>query len=160
MDVVEILAGALVAIVTSAVTAYITVRLQSRAERSKWDREIAVKYSALRMRDPQAAVRLATDTGQAALVVVHADGTRDKHPIPKMGTLLIGREQECDISVCGDDISGLHARVHSEGNCIYIEDVKSTNGVLLNGRQIDRRARLVNGDTFQIGSTTFEMVIW
>ena len=160
MDMVEIVAGALVAIVTSAATAYVTIWLKSRAERIRWEREVAVKHAALRMSDPKAAVRLATDLGRGAIAVVFADGRRDKFPVPNMGTLLIGRSPECDICLEDEDVSKLHARIHSENGCIYLEDILSAQGVIVNGRRVDQRARLGNGDTFVIGSATFELMIW
>ena len=51
--------------------------------------------------------------------------------------------------------SGLHARVYSQRGHFYLEDLKSTNGTLLNDRELDGEAELVPGDLIRIGDTEF-----
>ncbi|NJM54266.1 MAG: ATP-binding cassette domain-containing protein [Blastocatellia bacterium] len=65
--------------------------------------------------------------------------------------LTIGRSDNNDISLDGLGISNRHARLLQTGNGIVIEDLKSTNGVYLNGKRISRQA-IAPTDSVQVGS--------
>jgi hypothetical protein len=69
--------------------------------------------------------------------------------------LLIGREAP-DEGKLGQDaeISRQHARITHAGDEYVIEDLGSTNGTFLNGRQISRPEVLSPGDRIQVGATT------
>jgi serine/threonine protein kinase len=69
--------------------------------------------------------------------------------------LLIGREAP-DEGKLGQDaeISRQHARISHAGDEYAIEDLGSTNGTFLNGRQISRPEVLSPGDRIQVGATT------
>jgi FHA domain len=67
--------------------------------------------------------------------------------------LVLGRSEDCP--VCLDDpmASRQHAAVFLvDGEQAFIEDLKSRNGTLLNGRLVQGRARLDDGDKIRIGS--------
>ena len=51
--------------------------------------------------------------------------------------------------------SGLHVRVYSRDGRHYVEDLKSTNGTLLNDASLSGEAELVEGDLIRIGDTEF-----
>ena len=66
----------------------------------------------------------------------------------------IGRTSDNDIQIDAAFISRHHAVIlGSAHNCI-IEDLNSTNGVLVNGRRVNRQA-LRDGDNVTIGRTSF-----
>lgn len=71
--------------------------------------------------------------------------------------LLIGRQAEGAGRLAEDDeISRSHARVtlDSRGVCA-IEDLGSTNGTFVNGLRISEPHALFEGDTIELGGTTF-----
>ncbi|MBU2871350.1 FHA domain-containing protein [Colwellia sp. E2M01] len=80
------------------------------------------------------------------------------------GTLSIGRAAENDIQIKDSAVSSQHARVITgpnpfiEGQLItYIEDLKSTNGTELNGREIARQ-QLDHEDIIRIGFSQFQYI--
>ena len=65
----------------------------------------------------------------------------------------IGRGSDVAVRIPDDEISRRHARLGLEGDQIYVEDLGSTNGTLVNGKPVARRA-LQDGDKIQVGTTT------
>jgi hypothetical protein len=71
--------------------------------------------------------------------------------------LTIGRASGCTISIPDDTyISQLHARVFTDTGQVYVEDLGSTNGSLLNGNRLARPTPIHKGDRLQLGSTVLE----
>lgn len=66
----------------------------------------------------------------------------------------IGRKHENDIQLNDLTVSGRHALISQSGNHIYVEDLNSTNGTLVNGNYISK-ASLKHGDVVQIGHHLF-----
>ncbi len=66
--------------------------------------------------------------------------------------VVLGRSRECDIQIEDPNVSRRHAELRQEGSTYWIVDLDSTNGVEVNGRRV-KRAKLVPGDTFTVGST-------
>lgn len=67
----------------------------------------------------------------------------------------IGRSPECDLTLPHDTVSRTHAKIEYHSNKVCtIEDLGSTNGILVNSRKVDR-AEISNGDTLQIGELAF-----
>ena len=71
--------------------------------------------------------------------------------------VVLGRSRECDITLDDPNASRRHAEIRREDGAFWIVDLKSTNGVEVNGERVER-ARLTNSDTILIGKTelTFE----
>ena len=61
----------------------------------------------------------------------------------------IGRASECEIQLPSSGVSRKHALISREGNAYFIEDLGSTNSVLLNREKI-QRAPLQHGDRIAI----------
>jgi len=72
-----------------------------------------------------------------------------------LGGLSIGRSKEADVQIEDRYASGIHVRLFSREGRHFVEDMKSTNGTLLNGSELNGEAQLVDGDTVQIGDTVF-----
>jgi pSer/pThr/pTyr-binding forkhead associated (FHA) protein len=70
----------------------------------------------------------------------------------KRSVTCIGRGEDCDVSFEDSLVSRRHARIVLRGDAAVIEDLGSRNGVLVNGRRIDRPERLVDGDRVRIGA--------
>lgn len=65
----------------------------------------------------------------------------------------IGREPGNEVRLADLTVSRVHARVRREAGARYkIEDLRSTNGVLLNGHRIDSPMPLTDGDEIKIGA--------
>jgi putative ABC transport system ATP-binding protein len=57
----------------------------------------------------------------------------------------IGRASACDIQLASGGVSRQHGQITREGKTFYIEDLGSTNGIILNNEKI-QRAALKHGD--------------
>src|SRR5680860_676871 len=66
-------------------------------------------------------------------------------------TTLLGRLSDCDVTLDDPSVSRRHARIRREGEDYVIEDLRSTNGVRVNGAERDY-ARLSDGDELELGS--------
>lgn len=69
----------------------------------------------------------------------------------------IGREPDNDIQIDSRFISRHHAAVHVGVHHTVIEDLGSTNGIIVNGQRTRRRA-LGDGDTVVIGKSQFRFL--
>ena len=71
----------------------------------------------------------------------------------------IGRRADNDIVLNDDDVSRHHAVVIDTGSSFVISDLRSTNGVLVQGRRIRSSATLADGDHIRIGGHEFSFQI-
>jgi pSer/pThr/pTyr-binding forkhead associated (FHA) protein len=69
----------------------------------------------------------------------------------------IGRRPENDIQIDNLGVSGQHAVIVTVGNDSVVEDLKSTNGTLLNGQLIEKQL-LKNTDVIEIGKHKLKYV--
>ena len=79
-------------------------------------------------------------------------GAEVMYPIGRHTT--VGRTPENDIQIDTTYISRHHAVLLSSADACIVEDLNSTNGVLVNGRRVGRQV-LHDGDTVTIGKTEF-----
>lgn len=69
-------------------------------------------------------------------------------------TTVVGRGTEADLRVDDPGVSRRHARIVQRDDELLIEDLGSTNGVVVDGERVDR-AVLRDGAEVRLGSTTF-----
>jgi pSer/pThr/pTyr-binding forkhead associated (FHA) protein len=73
--------------------------------------------------------------------------------------IYIGRDiEKCQIILNDPDVSLLHAILRKNYNEVFIEDLNSSNGTLLNGERINK-SRISTGDEFLIGTTSFTLKV-
>jgi len=70
----------------------------------------------------------------------------------------IGRNPDNDIQIDNLAVSRQHAEIYKQGYCYYIEDLKSTNGVFLNGKFLNWKSSLNHNDKITIGKHTLVFV--
>ena len=75
------------------------------------------------------------------------------------GSTRIGRRPDNDIVLDDDDVSRYHAVVIDTGSSFVISDLRSTNGVQVQGRRIRSSATLADGDHIRIGGHEFTFEI-
>ena len=91
----------------------------------------------------------AANTRRRAYVV--ADGKR--LVIPANGAV-IGRSRDSDIVLDDSNVSRRHAEISPSGRGWLIQDLGSTNGVRVNGRQVDGPHPLESGDRVELGTVS------
>jgi hypothetical protein len=73
-------------------------------------------------------------------------------PIPPAG-VTIGRSRDCDIVLDDAGVSRRHAEIRPAQDGWSLADLGSTNGVLVNGREVQGLQALQAGDRLELGST-------
>jgi FHA domain len=89
------------------------------------------------------------------LVVVAAMGHEPGTAFDVGAGATMGRTDSAEIRVDDPFASSAHARIFSRGDFMYVEDMGSTNGTYLNGRQLRTGERLKVGDLVRIGDSEY-----
>ncbi len=90
--------------------------------------------------------------------VTRSDTGSCRHVPIQSSLLFIGRASTNDVSLNDGMVSNRHARLKISEDTVELEDLKSTNGVLINGERIDRATQLAPGDPFEIGPFSLRVV--
>ena len=75
-----------------------------------------------------------------------------------VGELTIGRGSECFLRIDDDLVSRRHARLLVSEEGVTLEDLASRNGSRVNGIKSTAPASLKVGDTFEVGTQTFQLL--
>ena len=67
----------------------------------------------------------------------------------------LGRAESAEIRVDDPFASSAHARIFPRGDFMHVEDMGSTNGTYLNGRQLRGAERLKVADVIRIGDSEY-----
>ena len=89
------------------------------------------------------------------LVVVAAKGFEPGTAFDVSNGAMMGRADNSEIRVDDQFASSAHARIFLRSELMYVEDMGSTNGTYLNGRQIRTAERLKASDVIRIGDTEY-----
>lgn len=87
------------------------------------------------------------------LVVATGGGLEPGTRFDAFGGVSIGRSSEADIRIDDRYASSIHARVYPAAGGFILEDMRSTNGTLLNGQVVEGEVVLSHGDRIGIGDT-------
>jgi pSer/pThr/pTyr-binding forkhead associated (FHA) protein len=69
----------------------------------------------------------------------------------------IGRHEDNNLILPSHSVSRHHGRIFQENRDLYISDLQSKNGIILNGLKIMGKTRLKEGDHIKIGSSEFAL---
>jgi|JRYD01.1.fsa_nt_gb type II secretory pathway predicted ATPase ExeA len=94
----------------------------------------------------------ASDQRLETKLVLSVQGSADREVFLTSDRILIGRGDEADVRIDSVFVSRYHALILRDGRQDVLLDLGSTNGLLVNGRRIVRRA-LRDRDLIQIGPT-------
>ena len=89
---------------------------------------------------------------RATVTVLTGNATGRMYKITR--NYLIGRAPNAEIRLDDDGISRNHARIHTEGDTAWVDDLGSRNGTFVNGERVTRPTELKDGDKLQIGRST------
>jgi hypothetical protein len=114
----------------------LTLRSQRRTLRAPAGAAAAVRrYAAMIMRRGSAVTPL-------LLALDWTGGARD--------ALVVGRDPDCDVALQEPTVSRQHARLLFRDGNWMVQDLESTNGTVVNGRQVGR-CQLCAGDRLRLG---------
>lgn len=71
------------------------------------------------------------------------------------GETIIGRSATCHVTIEDPLVSRQHARIRLAGDVATVEDMGSRNGLLVNGRLLEGRTQLSDGDRIRVGTQEF-----
>lgn len=75
--------------------------------------------------------------------------------LPVGERVLVGRAAESDVVLDDTFVSSSHARVSAETQGLVVEDLDSTNGTVVGGRELAGTVLVGHGETIAIGDTVF-----
>ena len=160
---VEVIFGAIVAIITSVVTVYITTGIKARKEREKEERqrleERKEHYVKVKLEQPE-FTQVYSQQHAVGVVTYETEKTdgRFKTFIPDAGRIFIGRKDTCDIFIPDVSLSGQHAIIESDSDGVWLYCI-GTNGMAVNGVFVGReKVGLKSGDILQAGEYNLKYV--
>jgi diguanylate cyclase (GGDEF)-like protein len=115
---------------------------------SEWEEDTSVTEQG------DVAVRPQADNRDRAYVIVLVGtsvGAMFKLP---RGEAAIGRSRRAEVRLTDDGVSRFHAAIRHDGDRLFIEDRGSRNGTFVNGKKVEGRTPLADGDKIQVGRTT------
>lgn len=71
--------------------------------------------------------------------------------------LIIGREESCHIRITGTEISRRHCSLRVVGEKVFVMDLGSRNGSLINDVPVKVETELQPGDILRVGSMLFQL---
>ena len=115
---------------------------------SDWEEETSVTEQA------EVEPHLVEAHDRAYLIVLAGATVGEMFKLPS-GEAMIGRGKRSEISLFDEGVSRAHARILSEGDTVWVEDLGSRNGTFVNGERLSNaRVKLADGDKIQVGRTT------
>ncbi len=70
------------------------------------------------------------------------------------GENVVGRADDCDVSLKLAAISRRHAAITVDGGRAVVRDLRSKNGTFVNGRRVDAAVELRDGDEIRLGAVS------
>jgi sigma-B regulation protein RsbU (phosphoserine phosphatase) len=98
---------------------------------------------------------MSLDDPQPRLQITDAEGT-NIHPLTRL-PFTLGRSGGCDLCIANAQVSRQHAAIEQGADGLYLRDLGSRHGTLLNGRTVSS-ARLQSGDRITLGNGTATLV--
>jgi serine phosphatase RsbU (regulator of sigma subunit) len=86
------------------------------------------------------------------LHIVPPEGLPFDHPF-QGESLVVGRAADADLTLADPFLSRRHTRLYRAGSVVYVEDLGSRNGTLLNGQKVLEPSPLAVGDTIKISGS-------
>ncbi|MGV2831348.1 FHA domain-containing protein [Myxosarcina sp. GI1(2024)] len=151
MDFQTILISAIVGIITSAITAYITTLLKIKEERKKWFRDFALKYAEKQASDLIVAQRMAEQFAIGVLIYENpTTAERERFFIPPNCRLTAGRSETNSISINDIFLSQRHCAFDADEKNVYVLDLGSPNGVFVSSSKSGRGYIRVSGKKYKL----------
>ncbi len=93
--------------------------------------------------------------GEQTFLLILLDGQFVTRPLPSIGEVIVGRSDECDLTIAHPSISRRHIRLRL-GEKIQIEDLGSSNGTTVQGQPLmpKQSHTIATNESFALGDVT------
>jgi two-component system, cell cycle response regulator len=98
-------------------------------------------------------LRATLQTKRACLTVLTGAGAGMQFPLPN-ARIVIGRAPTCEIRLQDDGVSRQHAAIWFDSERMWVTDLESRNGTMVNDERITKATLLREGDKLQIGRSS------
>ncbi|MCE7003761.1 serine/threonine-protein kinase [Kibdelosporangium philippinense] len=88
------------------------------------------------------------------IISVRDGGSTRAHRFTEPGTCVIGRADECAITIADNRVSRRHCQLEIAPPRVSIVDLVSRNGTFVNGQRVDTERELVDGDEIRFGGVS------
>ena len=85
-----------------------------------------------------------------------SDGRTQEFDLP-LGEIIVGRSVDCGMILEDKSISRQHAKITVRKVGVDIEDLQSSNGIIINGKQVADRILLQDGDEVALGTVKLRL---
>jgi pSer/pThr/pTyr-binding forkhead associated (FHA) protein len=94
-----------------------------------------------------------------ALVVIHGSNRGSFYNLPNSAALVLGRDESLLAQINDPGVSRKHVEFirHEDGTC-YAVDLRSRNGIRINGTKMAHSAQVKDGDLIQMGHSLLVFV--
>ena len=158
MDIATALVGGGIGLISGLVTTYAAMRFRLHEERTKWSKELALKYAVARADAAPLANSLAEQFGTSLLIVREPGQERRKHFLLPGTRLVVGRSSTAQIRIADAAASRQHSAFEVREAGVFVVDFGTYNGTFMNGARIAEATRLESGDVVTIGQTPITFV--
>jgi hypothetical protein len=90
------------------------------------------------------------------LQVTPAEGAPFEHPL-RGDSLVVGRALDADVTLSDPFASRRHSRLFRTGGELFVEDLGSRNGTIVNGQAIQQPTRVGPGDVIKISNSVLRI---
>lgn len=91
-----------------------------------------------------------------ALIIRYGKHRGQKLVLPDV-EIMIGRDESCKIRLTSSDVSRQHCAIRPSPEGIFVRDLGSRNGTLINDVVIEEETLLKPGDVLRVGPMAFQM---
>ena len=90
----------------------------------------------------------------SSVIVVAGPNEGDYYPLKPTSTV-VGLDAKCPIQIVDQMMSRVHLEIRYEAGdqAYYAKDLKSVNGVMVNGNRLIHETKLANGDLIMLGNS-------
>jgi DNA-binding winged helix-turn-helix (wHTH) protein len=84
------------------------------------------------------------------ILIIQSENQPARHWILEKDDVVLGRDEECDLTLAERQISRQHIRIYKQGELYHIQDLDSKNGTWVNGLQLKGSRELHDGDEIHV----------
>lgn len=93
---------------------------------------------------------MSTSESDRPILIIQSENQPARHWVLTKDEIILGRDEECDLTLSERQISRQHIRIFKQGDMYYIQDLDSKNGTWVNGLQLKGSRELHDGDEIHV----------